>query len=120
MVVYDPIAVPYALDLAITLVTTGLTQTGATFAVTSRVQNGYAEGIATATHIAANGEIRLDYSNGVSGRLLGQLLLAKFPVPGALARSADGETYRETVGAGMPMLDVPGASGLGDVTTTAR
>ncbi len=40
--------------------------------------------------------------------------------PGALQRSADGETCLETVGAGMPLLDVPGASRLGDVMATAR
>jgi flagellar hook protein FlgE len=88
--------------------------------VSSIEQDGYTDGVATATHVAANGEIRLDYSNGRNGILLGQLVLAKFPTTGALARSADGETWLETVASGMPTVDVPGAAGLGDVIATAR
>ncbi len=121
LIIYDPLVLGNgADDLAIELATTGLTQTSDPFAITAVVQDGYGEGVMTATHISANGEIRLDYSNGLSGILLGQLLLAGFPAPGALHRSADGETYLETVGSGAPAVDVPGAPGLGEVSVVAR
>ena len=88
LIVYDPFVLTNgAYDLEITLVTTGLTQTGAAFAVTSSEQDGYGSGRVTATHVTPNGEIRLDYSNGISGVLLGQLLLGEISVPrGARAK----------------------------------
>ncbi|MEQ1802734.1 MAG: flagellar hook-basal body complex protein [Gammaproteobacteria bacterium] len=107
-------------DLVMTLQLAGVTQTSAAFSAGPSIQDGYTEGSVTATHITTAGEIRLDYSNGRSGVLQGQLVLARFPVSGALALSADGETYLATAGAGAPVVDVPGTAGLGEVMATAR
>jgi len=109
-----------AASQAITLDVTALTQAGAAFVVNSIVQDGYPAGAVTTMHIAANGEIRFDYSNGHSGVLHAQLLLAKFPDAGALVLSGDAETYLQTIASGVPVLDVPGSSGLGDISATAR
>lgn len=62
-------------------------------------RDGTGEGRLVATHILPNGELRADYSNGVTGVLVGQLALARDRRPGAA-------------------VDVPGADGLGSVTST--
>ncbi|MBI5462775.1 MAG: flagellar hook-basal body complex protein [Gammaproteobacteria bacterium] len=105
---------------AITLDVTALTQAGAAFVVNAIVQDGYPVGAVTTTHIAANGEIRLDLSNGRSGVLYAQLLLAKFAGAGELDPSGDAETYVQSAASGAPVLDVPGASGVGVISATAR
>lgn len=109
-----------AASQAVMLDVTALTQAGAAFVVNSIVQDGYPTGAVTTMHIAANGEIRFDYSNGYSGVLHAQLLLAKFPGAGELVLSDDTETYLQTIASGVPVLDVPGVSGLGGVSATAR
>lgn len=116
-----PVVLPNgADDLVFTLGLSGVTETGADFSARPAIQDGYPSGQVKSTQVSAAGEIRLDYSNGRTGVLQGQLVLARFPVAGALALSPDGETYLGTAGAGAPVVDVPGSPEFGDVTATPR
>lgn len=108
-----------ALAQAITLNLTRLTQLSSDFIVNSTVQDGYTVGVVTATHIASNGETHLDFSNGRSGVLHAQLLLANFADPGELELSSDTETFLESSTSGAAILDIPVASGS-VILATAR
>lgn len=108
-----------ALAQTITLNLTRVTQLSSDFVVNSTVQDGYTVGLVTATHIASNGEIHLDFSNGRSGVLHAQLLLANFAIPGELELSSDTETFLESATSGAAILDIPVASGA-VILATAR
>ncbi|HEX5472672.1 MAG TPA: flagellar hook-basal body complex protein [Lacipirellulaceae bacterium] len=90
---------------------------GGTGQLQASTQDGFAAGTLTNFTITQTGRIKGTYSNGVT-RDLGQLLMARFNNPGGLQQVGD-NLYAEGVNSGEPLRDIPGASGIGSLTSGA-
>lgn len=80
-------------------------------------QDGFAAGTLSTFSITESGRIKGVYSNGVT-RDLGQLLMARFNNPGGLEQVGD-NLFSAGVNSGEPLRDIPGASGIGSLTSGA-
>ncbi len=96
---------------------TGSTQFGASFAVNSLVQDGFASGRLSGFNVAADGVMVGHYTNGQS-RNLGQVVLANFSDPRGLKPMGDGR-WNETADSGLPVVGAPGSGDLGAVQASA-
>lgn len=101
------------LDIEIDL--SGSTQYGADFAVSTNNPDGYTSGEFTGIGIEDNGMIFAYYNNGQS-QLQGQLILADFPNPTALAQNDD-TSWTQTYESGSPVTGVPSSGLLGSLTS---
>jgi flagellar hook protein FlgE len=93
------------------------TQYGGGFATSSVSQDGNTNGRLSGIEVDASGVISGRYSNGRS-QPLGQVALANFGAPQALAGIGDTE-FAETYGSGPAMVGAPGSGSLGMVTSGA-
>ncbi len=91
----------------------GVTQYGATSAVTLLNQDGYAAGSLQRININSDGLIEGVFSNGRS-RTLAQVLLATFPSTNGLS-SAGRSLFMETYNSGQPLIGEPGSAGKGTI-----
>jgi flagellar hook protein FlgE len=80
-------------------------------------QDGFAPGVLSDFNITESGEIRGVYSNGVS-QTLGQILMAKFRNNNGLEQVGN-NLFAAGVNSGDAKIDVPGSSGLGELTAGA-
>ena len=100
-----------AVDLAIALDITGLTQYGTNFAVTTAKQNGYSAGQLSSIEVSDVGLVSARYSNGISASL-GQFALADFGNPNGL-QPVGSTNWIETFKSGQPVLNKAGDNALG-------
>ncbi len=101
----------FALDFS------GTTQFGASFAVNSLVQDGFASGRLAGFNVGADGIMVGHYTNGQS-RNLGQFVLANFSDPRGLRPSGNGR-WDETADSGLPVVGAPGSGDLGATQASA-
>jgi flagellar hook protein FlgE len=80
-------------------------------------QDGFAAGTLATFSVTESGRIKGVYTNGVT-RDLGQLLMARFANNGGLQQIGD-NLWAEGVNSGEPLRDIPGASGIGTLTSGA-
>ena len=100
-----------AVDLAIALDITGLTQYGTNFAVTTAKQNGYSAGQLSSIEVNEYGLVSARYSNGISSSM-GQFALADFGNVNGL-QPVGSTNWIETYKSGMPVLNKAGDNALG-------
>ena len=91
----------------------GTTQFAASSAIISQDQDGYPSGYPESFDFQPDGTIVAYFSNGQS-RVIGKLVLAKFPDPSKLVRH-DKYTWEETDGSGSPIIKTPGKTGYGTI-----
>jgi flagellar hook protein FlgE len=91
----------------------GTTQFAAASAIISQDQDGYPSGYSESFDFQPDGTIVAYFSNGQS-RVIGKLVLAKFPNPSKLKKH-DKYTWEETEGSGSPTVKTPSATGYGDI-----
>lgn len=101
----------FALDFS------GTTQFGASFAVNSLVQDGFASGRLAGFNVGADGVMVGHYTNGQS-RNLGQVVLASFSDPRGLRPTGNGR-WDETADSGLPVVGAPGTGDLGAMQASA-
>lgn len=94
-----------------------LTQYGTPFGVTRLIPDGYPPGQFTDLTIESNGIIMARYSNGQTMEI-GQIMLARFNSPENL-QAIGNNAWIETHGSGQPIIDAPGASGMGNIHSGA-
>src|SRR5690606_13498424 len=94
-----------------------LTQYGTPFGVTRLIPDGYPPGQFTDLTIESNGIIMARYSNGQTMEI-GQIMLARFNSPENL-QAIGNNAWIETHGSGQPIIDAPGASGMGNIQSGA-
>jgi flagellar hook protein FlgE len=85
--------------------------------IQASTQDGFAAGTLSTFSITESGRIKGVYSNGVT-RDLGQLLMARFNNPGGL-QQVGANLFAVGVNSGEPLRDIPGASGIGSLTSGA-
>jgi flagellar hook protein FlgE len=95
----------------------GSTQFGASFAVNSLTQDGFASGRLAGFNVGADGVMVGHYTNGQS-RNLGQFVLANFSDPRGLKPVGNGR-WDETADSGLPVVGAPGSGDLGAVQASA-
>ncbi len=95
----------------------GSTQFGASFGVSTNNPNGYTSGDLTGVRVEDNGMVYATYTNGQS-QLQGQVVLAEFANPQGLA-NVTGTAWTQSYSSGAPIIGVPGAGILGDLTPGA-
>ncbi len=95
----------------------GSTQFGAAFGVSTNNPNGYSSGELAGVRVEDNGMVYATFTNGQS-QLQGQLVLADFANPQALAK-VSGTSWSQSFNSGAPVVGVPGAGTLGDLTPGA-
>ncbi len=105
---------PVTLDLDFSQIT-ALSQN--TSGVQASSQDGFAAGTLASFSITESGRIKGVYTNGVT-RDLGQILMARFANSGGLEQIGD-NLWAEGVNSGVPLRDIPGASGIGSLTAGA-
>jgi flagellar hook protein FlgE len=91
----------------------GTTQFAASSAIISQNQGGYPSGYPESFDFQPDGTIVAYFSNGQS-RVIGKLVLAKFPDPSKLVRH-DKYTWEETDGSGSPTVKTPDKTGYGNI-----
>ena len=95
----------------------GTTQFGSAFSVNSQQQDGYTSGSLTGFNLSPDGKIVGRYTNG-KANVLGQIALASFANPNGLQAQGN-NAYVETSTSGVPLVGVPGSSGMGAVQSSA-
>lgn len=95
----------------------GTTQFGSAFSVNAQNQDGYASGSMTGFSIAADGTIVGRYTNGKTN-ILGQVALTDFANPNGL-QPLGNNAWGETSESGVPLVSVPGSSGMGALQSSA-
>ncbi|MCE9642310.1 MAG: flagellar hook protein FlgE [Betaproteobacteria bacterium] len=95
----------------------GSSQFGASFAVNSLIQDGFASGRLAGFNVSADGIMVGHYTNGQS-RNLGQFVLANFSDPRGL-KPLGGGRWDETADSGLPVVGAPGSGDLGAVQASA-
>lgn len=106
---------PQNLDFSIDF--TGSTQYGNPFSVSKLTQDGYASGRLSSIGIGGDGIMTGHYSNGQTQNL-GQVVLASFPNPNALA-SIGSNQWKDNSESGLPIIGVPGTGTLGALQASA-
>ena len=96
--------------------TDGTTQYGTTSGVSRLTQDGYSSGTLQRISIDQDGVLKGIFSNG-KDLTLGQVLLADFSSPTALASSGM-NLYKETYDSGQPLIGAPGSAGRGLVKSS--
>ena len=96
--------------------TDGTTQYGTTSGVSRLTQDGYSSGTLQRISIDQDGVLKGIFSNG-NDLTLGQVLLADFSSPTALASSGM-NLYKETYDSGQPLIGSPGSAGRGLVKSS--
>jgi flagellar hook protein FlgE len=99
---------------ATTMDFTGSSQYGSTSAVQSIFQDGYASGIVSNVAIDADGNLVATYTNG-EVKNIARLALADFTNLNGLERKGS-TLYQETPISGVPLLNKPGAGGMGTIS----
>jgi flagellar hook protein FlgE len=96
---------------------TSSTQFGSAMSVTAQNQNGNTSGSLTGFTFSDDGMIVGRYSNGETSNL-GQVALINFSNPNGL-QNMGGNQFAETSESGVPVIGVPGSSGLGVLQASA-
>jgi len=112
-------AITYADGVAATTSTIDFTDTteyGSVSAMQSINQNGYAPGSASAIAIDDEGILTANYTNG-QVKKIARLAVANFPNINGLSRRG-GTLYSETVSSGQPLINKPGAGGMGTISSS--
>jgi flagellar hook protein FlgE len=108
---------PVSFDLDFSQVTALSNQSGRPGSLQMSSQDGFPAGTLTSFSITESGRITGVYSNGVS-RDLGQIVMARFINNNGLRQIGD-SLWAEGVNSGEPLLDTPGESGIGALTSGA-
>ncbi len=93
----------------------GITSAGSNLNL--KQQDGSSPGVLTSFVIDEQGVINGVFDNGII-RSLGQIVLARFTNPGGLLQDG-GDTFREGVSSGEPLLSTPGTFGVGTIRAGA-
>lgn len=93
----------------------GITSSGSNLNL--KAQDGSSPGVLTSFVIDEQGVINGVFDNGII-RSLGQIPLARFTNPGGLLQNG-GDTFREGVSSGEPLLSNPGTFGVGTIRAGA-
>mgnify|MGYP001240532470 CR=1 FL=1 len=119
-IAYEPIEVPGAADMTLTLNYAGATPTtqyGDTYSVNALDQDGYTTGRLATISIDETGKVFARYTNGQS-RLQGVVALANFANPQGL-RQAGNNGWIETFSSGVPLVGTGGSARLGTISAGA-
>jgi flagellar hook protein FlgE len=119
-IAYEPIDVPGAAPMTLTLNYAGATPTtqyGDTYSVNALDQDGYTTGRLATINIDETGKVFARYTNGQS-RLQGVVALANFSNPQGL-RQAGNNAWIETYSSGVPLIGTGGSARLGTISAGA-
>ena len=100
-----------AAALSITQDFAGTTLSDLSFQVNSLNNDGTGGGQFTGVSISSNGDVVAQYSNGAT-KTMGTIALASFVNPQGLI-AVSGNNWLASVGSGAPVVNPPGASGVG-------
>jgi flagellar hook protein FlgE len=94
----------------------GTTQFGATSATMFQTQDGYSSGSMKSITIDQDGKVTGVFTNGQT-RTISQIALARFMSPSDLTKMGR-NLYAESTESGQPIINIPGASGIGTVLSS--
>lgn len=104
-------------DLTIKVDTSGVTQFGNQFVVSTNNPNGYAAGDFVDIRVEDDGSIYANYSNGQT-QLQGQVVLANFAAPQELQQT-NNTSWTQTFGSGVPVIGTAGTGQFGEIASSS-
>ncbi|MGO9137352.1 MAG: flagellar basal-body rod protein FlgF [Syntrophales bacterium] len=94
-----------------------ITDYASTSVINSLANDGYASGLLQSVSVKSDGTISGSFTNGQTANVA-QLVLANFAAPEGLQKMGS-NLFGETINSGQAVVNVPGSSGMGTVTSNS-